>query len=789
MRHGAETAGVGSAQHKSSLETRVDIERMFWYPIRHLRMSEDEWMGIVTGTRVAPDRHVRLRGRHIFPWLALVLLGCAVGAAVAATPADPAPAPTGGTVLCVSEPEPQSAPHSPAAESADPAETTAEGAASEAEAAEAETRADEEQPGFEKGKDGGPILHAIKVNSPPVIDGNLDDPCWEQATRVSGFWYDTKQRPLCFDTEAYICYDDECIYAAFRCHDPEPNKIYARETKRNGRVWRDDLVELGIDCCHRHQETYWFHVTPRGTQNEDIPGGSASKIEWRGDWEAAGRIVEDGWTAEMAIPFKILRYPKGQKVFGINFSRRIRRKEEGGSWPPMKPRWDSYKMADLVDLDLPTIRRPPVVMPYTMADVGADDDPFVAGVDLKHTSDRGITTVATLNPDFKNIEEQIDTIDFSYTERRLEERRPFFSEGGWGYFPAGRMFYSRRIEDVDLGVKTFGSLGPHSFGFLDTVSFGEQNNMVAKYKYQLAKRTQVYTEHVRRDENSFHNWAQNVEFRHHKPIGRGDFNAAGGYQWTGTTGADNNGDAFWLSTNRWGGEGNLFGGLHYESISPDYNVVNAFVPEVDRRGIRAHLGMWKKWDERKIRDRFFEMRWDTYDHFDGSLFHTGWGGHIGTGWRNGNHYSLGYSNERRPPYSDSFVSLGMGWGGNRFDREGGVQVSIGERQSGNYFFWSVNQGFRFGDELKMRLSFEAIQHDPADEEPNHGTQTILSANYDITPERGYGARLVLRKGKPNFYASYRRRAARGTDVYVIVGDPNAARTEARVAVKLVKTVW
>ena len=89
----------------------------------------------------------------------------------------------------------------------------------------------------------------------------------------------------------------------------------------------------------------------------------------------------------------------------------------------------------------------------------------------------------------------------------------------------------------------------------------------------------------------------------------------------------------------------------------------------------------------------------------------------------------------------------------------------------------------------MRLSLEAIQHDPADEEPNHSTQTILSANYDITPERGYGARLAVRKGKPNFYCSYRRRAARGTDVYLIIGDPNADRTKARVAVKLVKAVW
>ena len=114
---------------------------------------------------------------------------------------------------------------------------------------------------------------------------------------------------------------------------------------------------------------------------------------------------------------------------------------------------------------------------------------------------------------------------------------------------------------------------------------------------------------------------------------------------------------------------------------------------------------------------------------------------------------------------------------------------MGRRRSGDYFFWSVNQGFRFSDEFKMRLNFEAISHDPADEEPNHSTQAIVSANYDITPERGYGARLVLRKGKPNFYASYRRRAARGTDVYVILGDPNSEETEGRAAVKLVKAVW
>ena len=645
------------------------------------------------------------------------------------------------------------------------------------------------QPEFELGKDGGPIIHAVKVNVPPVIDGLLDDPCWENATKVSGFWYELKQRPVCFDTEAYICYDDKYIYAAFRCLDPEPHRIRASETKRNGRVWRDDLVELGIDCCHEHQEMYSFQVTPRGTQSEDIPGGSATKIEWRGDWKAAGKIVEEGWNAELAIPFSILRYPNGQDVFGVYFLRSIERKEESGAWPPMKPRWDMYKMADLVDLDLPTIRRPPVVMPYAMVDIGSDDDPLVAGVDFKHTSDRGITTVATVNPDFKNIEDQIDTIDFSYTERQLEERRPFFSEGGWGYFPGGRMFYSRRIEDVDLGVKTFGTLGPHRVGLLDTISFGDQNNMVAKYSYQLAKRTNVYTEHVRRDESSFHNWAQNLEFRHYRPIGRGSFSANGGYQWTGTTGPENNGDAFWASVNRSGGEGKLGGGVQYESISPEYNVVNAYAPEVDRRGVRANISMWKKWDKRKIVDRWMEVRWDTYDHYDGSLFHTGWGGSLGTSWRNGNEYWLNYNTERRPPYSDGYVSLGMDWGHNRLDREGGFRLSFGERQSGDYLFWSFDQGMRFSEQWKVWLGFEAIQHDPADEEPNHSTQAILSANYDITPERGYGARLVLREGKPNFYASYRRRAASGTDVYVILGDPNSDQTEARVAVKLVKTLW
>ena len=171
-----------------------------------------------------------------------------------------------------------------------------------------------------------PDIQAIRVDEPPAIDGLLEDPCWEQAARAEGFFCLEVEgnRPSPEVTVALLCYDETALYVAVICDDRTPGDIAANETQRGGDVDNDDSIRLRLDPWHTHGESdcYEFFVNACGTQAEEIPGGSASKIEWRGDWEAAATRTPTGWQAEMAIPFSILRYSADQEEFGIAVTRR-----------------------------------------------------------------------------------------------------------------------------------------------------------------------------------------------------------------------------------------------------------------------------------------------------------------------------------------------------------------------------------------------------------------------------------------------------------------------------------
>jgi hypothetical protein len=117
-----------------------------------------------------------------------------------------------------------------------------------------------------------PRIEAVRIGTPPQIDGNLDDPCWQTATRVEGSWRMVVDAAELEPTEAWICYGEEAIYAAFRCQDSKPSTIRSDQKKRQGNMGRDDTVELGIDPDNNGTDVYTFHVNAAGVQNDQVPG-------------------------------------------------------------------------------------------------------------------------------------------------------------------------------------------------------------------------------------------------------------------------------------------------------------------------------------------------------------------------------------------------------------------------------------------------------------------------------------------------------------------------------------
>ncbi len=632
----------------------------------------------------------------------------------------------------------------------------------------------------------GPEIRAPLVQTPPVLDGVLDDACWKGAFCCTGFYRPDWNKPATEQTFAYLCYDKENIYIGFYCKDSQPEKIYARETKRGGRIRRDDNVAVMLDVQHQHREQYSFRVTPRGTQDETIPMGSAAKVEWRGDWLAAGRIVKDGWIAEMAIPFKILRYPRGQSTFGICFARNLERADEWSSWPRMEDRFESRRFASWVDIKTPNITHAPLFMPYTQVEADEKHVGIISGLDMKSTLPNGTVVVATVNPDFRNVEQAVLGIDFSYVEKQQPEARPFFLEGEWGN-PRRELFYSQRIEQVDLGIKAFGRVGKQSFSFLDTINVGDRNDLMMRYGYDFSDYDGATVALVHRAETGQHNLVGSFEFGHYHPIGSGGVSVGVGRLQSRTSGVGGDGYAQGLELSRNLGTNRLSANLSYQEVSPDFTSLDGYVPEEDFRSLSFGVSKRREWDKGPWERYGWSIGASKSKRFNGDLFERKFSTF---GWfrlRNGTGAHVGYSSNKRPPDNNRTWSAGYTWGRNSFNERGGFGVTLGRQGGGDYRFFSINQGLEVTQDFQLNLRYQYYRLAQPAEPVEKREQLVLSGNYDITSERGYGFRLVMQDDKYNFYTSYRQSVRRGLDLFIILGDPNAETSRARLAIKAVST--
>lgn len=146
-------------------------------------------------------------------------------------------------------------------------------------------------------------IPAHKLSAAPVVDGRVDAAEWAEALKLEPFHNPVRGAPSELPTRAYLGYTDEAIYVAFVCDDPEPQRIQAHQTRRNGDMESDDHVIFAIDPQARGLEPYQFVVNPRGTQGLVVPEGVPENLRWQGDWQAAAQTTDTGWSAELRIPY------------------------------------------------------------------------------------------------------------------------------------------------------------------------------------------------------------------------------------------------------------------------------------------------------------------------------------------------------------------------------------------------------------------------------------------------------------------------------------------------------
>jgi len=344
-----------------------------------------------------------------------------------------------------------------------------------------------------------------RFDQPPVIDGKLDDAVWQAAAVLKNFYQiqPGDNTPPSKQTEVLIGYDPKFLYIAFRCYD-EREKIRATVAKRDN-IFNDDYVGVMLDTFNDKRKAFEVFFNPLGVQGDGIlTEGNGEDFSVDILMESKGIVNETGFTVEVAIPFKSLRYEAGNgKLWGAHFFRRIKRLEnELDSWMPFNRSIDSNlaQAGHLTGLEGIAVERTIELIPsVTLSqdgkfvhrfgifpgspDAAADPGRIVnqpvhldAGLTAKFIPSPAVTLDLAINPDFAQVE--ADQLVVTANQRFpifFPEKRPFFLEGIEIFRTPVTVVHTRSIVDPDIAVKTTGKKGKNTFGFMVASDNGPGN--------------------------------------------------------------------------------------------------------------------------------------------------------------------------------------------------------------------------------------------------------------------------------------------------------------------------
>ena len=513
---------------------------------------------------------------------------------------------------------------------------------------------------------GRPRVSPPRTFSRPVIDGILNDEVWLTAAHISEF---TQQQPLdgapaTEETDVYIAYDSERIYFAFHAHYSDPSIMRANRLERD-RAAMDDLMTVYLDTFLDQQRGYDFDVNGYGVQGDGVmtaggrrggPGGGGGAIppadrSWNTLFDTGAQIVEDGFTAEMAIPFKSLRYPtppQGEPHrWGFQIVREIKGKDwENQVWAPMSRDETSFfaQMGLLEGMtDLSSSKNLEILPTFTAIQYG-DIDPtrpaFVnqstdpdAGVNVKYGITSDVTADFTVNPDFSQIESDRPQIEINQRDPlRFAELRPFFVEGAeiFSIIAPVTFVHTRTIVDPNYGAKVSGQLGRFSVGALtandrapgkvddpnDPASGRSAQTFIGRAKYDLWSESNVGA--IFTDREFLDGYSRVFGLNSDlcvSPTISADFTAV--RSWHKDVGLTQEGGNMVSTRLRQNGR-NLGWSVFAYQVSPDFQTDVGFVRRRDQRNLGARLS-YRFWPESWIIDWGPSLNYRRNYDFDGVL--------------------------------------------------------------------------------------------------------------------------------------------------------------------------
>ncbi len=633
-------------------------------------------------------------------------------------------------------------------------------------------------------------MQAERAAADPVLDGEvLGDPAWAGVSPATGFVQNRPDegRPATERTEVYVTFNESTLFVGVVCYDRDPAGIIVAHARRDESLDETDSFQLILDTYRDRQSGFVFGTNPAGVQFDGqvtgrsgggLTAGNTFNLNWDAAWEVAATTTEIGWSAELAIPFRSLRYPGGGAgTWGVNFQRNIRRRNESAYWAPLSRQFNLFWVSLTGDLEgvEPPSQRNLQLTPYALAssrrpgvEGASTRSEGELGADLKYGLTPSLTLDATYNTDFAQVEADELQINLDRFNLFFPEKRPFFLENA-GLFDVGvseelALFFSRRIGlgpdgeeiPIEAGLRVSGKQGRNNVGLLymrteEAAGIAPGNEFaVARYGRDLPNRSSVGAIFVNRDGSGGaagsddHNRTFGLDGRW--GLGEGS-ELAGFVAKTETPGIETGDHAFQL-IGRYNSE-RYSGSLGFTEVGEGFNPEVGFL---SRRGYRKpeafvlrRIRPQKLWGLQEIRPHVsYRGFWDDDDFQESGFLHvdTHWE------WKNGYevHTGVNFTHEGVkeafeiaegvivPPGSYSHEEVALVFFTNR-----GAPVSFTLRPTFGGFFGgdrlavSAGLDFRLGEKFNSEIDW---RHNDIDL-PGGSFETNLGrlrATYSFTPK-------------------------------------------------------